>query len=171
MEESIYDIEFIHLGNNKLYDINPVSNYSGFMNKPLGGLWASKYRLDDFGHRSNWERFAYATEMHFYRECDYFKFKIKRSSNILVIDSLEDLKNADRELFKSMDVKGNNYLYLDFELISSLYDAFYLTEDGELQLSHIGPEHGYVPFNYWDCDSLIVFNKNAIKITEKGEED
>jgi hypothetical protein len=176
MRESIYDMEFIHLGNNKLYELNPVKNFSGFANKPVGGLWASAYKLDEFGHRSNWERYAYASEIRFYEEYEYIRFKIKRcptvSPLVLIINSLEDLDKLDRALFNTIrnTKDGNKYLCLNFELIAQIYDAFYLTENGESELSCIGPEYGYVPFNYWDCDTLIVFNKSIIKITDKGED-
>ena len=172
MRKSIYYIEFIHLVNNELYELNPIDNFSGFANKPIGGLWASAYKLDEFGHRSNWERYAYASEIRFYEEYEYIRFKIKCSSIVLIINSLEDLDKLDRKLFNSIATTkdGNKYLCLNFELIAEMYDAFYLTENGEKELSCIGPEYGYVPFNYWDCDTLIVFNKNAIKITDKGEE-
>lgn len=149
MKENIY----IHYGNTR-FDKNlfkPIKN--DFFIKPNGGLWASpidaKYGWKDWNEDSNYIKC---------REDNCFRFRLKDNARVCVINKLEDLALLPlNKMMAIYDFMGEReYKFLDFEQIVTLgYDAILenLSNDNRLYWALYG----------WDCDSLLVFNKDIVE--------
>lgn len=143
MEERIY----IHYGhkafNEKLF--MEIKNY-GFA-KPKGGLWASAINAK-FGWKD------WCKDEHF-RDCtkdNSFKFKLKDGTRVLKIDNAEMLKTLP-----VIELPYNfSWITLDFEKLKEEYDVIevLISEDHQLYWDLYG----------WDCDSLLVMNKDVIEV-------
>ena len=143
---------YIHYGH-KFFDDNLFKEIEnkGFV-KPLGGLWASainaEYGWKDWCKENN------------FRDCieqNSFKFKLKSETRILKIDSVEVLKKLP-----VIEMPYNfSWITLDFEKIKKEYDVIevLISEDSRLYWDLYG----------WDCDSLLVLNKDCIEILNKEE--
>lgn len=140
---------YIHYGHPK-YDekvFTEIRN-AGFV-KPYGGLWASNINAE-FGWK-NW------CEEEDFSECieeNSFKFKLKENARILRIDDAAKLK----ELPTINSIYKFSWINLDFEKIKKEYDAIevIISEDRQLYWDLYG----------WDCDSLLVMNKEVIEPIE-----
>lgn len=114
--------------------------------KPNGGLWASNVNAE-YGWKD------WCTENDF-RECNEensFKFKLKSGTKVLKIDS----KNILKEL-PTVNIPYNfSWVNLDFEEIKKSYDAI------EVLISN--DDGLYYDLYGWDCDSLLVLNKECIE--------
>ena len=143
MKDEIY----IHYGHksfdNELFD--EIKNECAWV-KPIGGLWASNINAK-YGWR-DW------CEEQRFRECSIdnsFKFKLKEDSRILKIDNSDILKKLPivNAPFRT------SWINLDFEKIKEEYDAIevLISEDRRLYWDLYG----------WDCDSLLVLNKEVIE--------
>lgn len=116
--------------------------------KPKGGLWAS--RIDsEYGWKS-WNEDSY------FRECsdeNSFVFALKENARILIIDSQEKLETLPKNETIIYDMGNYN---LDFEKLKEDYDAIevLISKDSRLYWSLYG----------WDCDSLLVLNKEIIEL-------
>lgn len=143
---------YIHYGH-KFFDDNLFKEIENkdFV-KPLGGLWASainaEYGWKDWCKENN------------FRDCieqNSFKFKLKSEARILKIDSVEVLKKLP-----VIEMPYNfSWITLDFEKIKKEYDVIevLISEDSRLYWDLYG----------WDCDSLLVLNKDCIEILNKEE--
>ena len=138
---------YIHYGHksfdNKLFD--EIKNERAWV-KPIGGLWASNINAK-YGWR-DW------CEEQRFRECSIdnsFKFKLKEDSRILKIDNSDILKKLPivNAPFRT------SWINLDFEKIKEEYDTIevLISEDERLYWDLYG----------WDCDSLLVLNKEVIE--------
>lgn len=140
---------YIHYGHNgnKTYDpekFREIKNQEFI--KPVGGLWASA--VDATYGWKDW------CEDQSYSECDpgnAFTFKLASWARVLVIDSTEVLKTLPKAdpPFRSSNV------FLDFEKIKESYDAIELLISKDQRL--------YYKLYGWDCDCILVLNKDAIK--------
>ena len=139
---------YIHYGHKK-FDVNSfieISNHKPAWVKPYGGLWASNINAK-FG----WKDWC---EEQRFRECSLdnsFKFKLKENTRILKIDNSDILKKLPivNAPFKT------SWINLDFEKLRKNYDVieFLISEDERLYWDLYG----------WDCDSLLVLNKEVIE--------
>jgi hypothetical protein len=140
-------LELVHYGH-KNFDItqfNKIKN-DNFI-KPKGGFWASPI-ISSYG----W--IDWCKENNFGRLDNYFF--LEYVGNILIIDSLDDLKNK----VSFIKYKDYNYiLHIDFEKLSKKYDAMLLTEKGEKETRFTHPENLYG----WDCESICIFNPKGVK--------
>lgn len=139
---------YIHYGH-KCFDDNLfqeiVNEYAWV--KPIGGLWASNINA-----KYGWK--DWCKEQRF-RNCSIdnsFKFKLKENAKVLKInnaDMLNELPVADTPYKMS-------WINLDFEKIKKEYDAIevLISEDHQLYWDLYG----------WDCDSLLVLNKEVIEV-------
>ena len=144
--------KYIHYGH-KEFDPDKfmeIKNRGCFI-KPSGGLWASAVDAP-YG----WKDWCKDAE---YSECDpnnAFEFTLADGSNVLHIRSKEDLESlphieTDLEL---------NWHALDFEKIKELgVDAIELHINQNLFLDQL--MYG------WDCDSILVLNKDVIEVVAK----
>lgn len=149
---------YIHYGH-KVFDknkFNKIENRVLFV-KPLGGSWAS--RIDSVDGWKNWtEEQGFYLDKH--NDDNYFKFKLKEKTKILKITNikqLDELPHIDLKRF-NIDFQFAVYQMLDFEELAKKYDAIevLISRDSKLYWELYG----------WDCDSLLVFNKDCIEILD-----
>lgn len=142
---------YIHYGH-KRFDKDkfvPIKNHHWV--KPFGGFWASSINA-----KYGWKDWNKDSE---FRECkkqNSFKFTLKDNAKILKINCLEDLKGLprDKELYGMYNFESD--VYLDFEqLVKDGYDAI------EVNISN--DDRLYWALYGWDCDSLLVLNKEIIE--------
>jgi hypothetical protein len=138
-------MKLIHYGATS-FDVSKfgqIKNLSYF-SKPKGGLWASAVD-SEYG----WKQWCKEAQ---FRDCEddnSFTFELSPDAKILVIDSRSD--------FDELPKVGNQLKvgdYLDFELLSSQYDAIHLTERGmwKTRMSLYG----------WDCECVLIMNSKII---------
>ena len=138
---------YIHYGhkqfNNDLF--NEIKNRDWV--KPDGGLWASNINAE-YG----WKDWCEANDFRECKEENSFTFRIKNGFKILKIDNIKILK----ELPKANIPYKFSWVTLDFEKIKKEYDAIEVLISKDYRL--------YYQLYGWDCDSLLVLNKNCIEI-------
>lgn len=152
---------YIHYGHIKFdkNEFDEIKNRNCFV-KPFGGLWAS---LDSSEY--GWKKWTEKEDFYLnkYRGDNYFRFKLKENSRILKITNSEQLKDLPH--VHSNKIKAEIgfipiYQILDFEELSKEYDAMevMISKDGDLYFELYG----------WDCDSLLVFNKDCIEVIDES---
>lgn len=140
--------KYIHYGHKSFEESLFVEIKNKPFVKPKGGLWAS--RIDsEYGWKS-WNEDSY------FRECsdeNSFVFALKENARILIIDSQEKLETLPKNETIIYDMGNYN---LDFEKLKEDYDAIevLISKDSRLYWSLYG----------WDCDSLLVLNKEIIEL-------
>ena len=126
------------------------------------GLWGSPIHDED--NTSDWGRFV---ESDYWEMIDtlkeHFLFRLKPNAKIFVVDTQESV----RKLPWKWDVGWGEY-YVDWPKVEKMYDGVYLADDHELWLNKKDKEP---TFYGWDCDSICVFNPNAIEQIEESEDD
>lgn len=144
---------YIHYGH-KEFDINKfiVPKNRQLLNKPIGGLWASKVDAK-FG----WKNWCKEND---FRECNEensFAFKISDNANILYINCVADI---DKLPDQKTDLSLTYHKSVDFEkLIENRIDAieFNISNDWGLYMALYG----------WDCDSTLILNPDVIEVVAK----
>ena len=151
---------YIHYGS-KQFDKErfvPIQNCYP-RNKPIGGLWASDVKAE-YGWKQWCEDNGFYCERNTEDNC--FRFTLAENAKILTLVCADDVK-AMPLLGKTgaCDYKPN------FEEILSLgYDAidFRLSEE----IREFGFDSLYWYLYGWDCDSILILNKDiVIPITEE----
>ena len=123
-----------------------------FFNKPFGGLWASPVNAE-FG----WKEW---NEQENFRCCkeNSFKFRLKEGARVYHIYSKDNVEALPLQEYPF----NEDNIIPDFEKIKELgYDAI------EYHLSNQKPTEKWNDGLYyvlygWDCDSILVLNKEAI---------
>lgn len=145
---------YIHYGSNKFDKdlFQPIKNR--YFVKPDGGLWASSINA-----RYGWKDWNKDTEFRECKEENSFKFKLKANAKVCIINSVKELKLLPMEN-QCPSLIGRQIKFLDFEKLITLgYDAM---------LVNISSDYGlYWDLYGWDCDSLLVFNKDIIEECEE----
>lgn len=143
-----------HFDKSKMYPIRNTENWI----KPYGGLWASPINAE-----WGWKDWCEAEN---FRDCDErysFTFKMRDPSKVYFVDSKEAYDN----LVKLYGIKNTNSFgytpqYIDYKrMIEDGWDALELSLTDYWQL--------YDLFYGWDCDSILIFNAEAV-IEEKEDE-
>lgn len=137
-----------------------VTNKWSFLNKPYGGLWSSP-KNSQWGWK-DWCK----SEMFREKSLRFgFKFKLKKSAKIFVLDAISDYLNLPDEYFwrdpNSMMLTKS----LNWEKLATEYDGFLLTEKGLEETRDLGFDpfvKGRQGFNAWDCETLLVFSLDCI---------
>ena len=141
---------YIHYGNSKFIPekFNEITNRP-FISKPNGGFWACKKDYE-FG----WKQWCMCEGYNTEKLDVYFEFELKNNAKILKIHSHKDLENLPK-LSKQQSYPTET-IVLDFEKISEKCDAIevLISEDNQL----------YWNLYDWDCDSILVMNKDIIKV-------
>lgn len=139
---------YIHYGHDKFNSDSFVEIKNQMWNKPFGGLWAS-----DVNARYGWKQWCKDEDFHDCVKENSFCFKLKEKSKILLINSHNDLHKLPLE-HGVPEYINNICLCIDFEKLKQEYDAIevLISEDDKLYYDLYG----------WDCDSLLVLNKNCI---------
>lgn len=150
MKKQIY----IHYGHDRFVpDQFRVPENRVYFTKPKGGLWASPIDA-----KYGWKDWCESEE---FRECsdqNSFQFTLSDDSIVFNIHNVLDLNALPQQ-------KHEKHLAydIDFEaMIQSGFDAIelHLSEDPELYWELYG----------WDCDSILILNKDVIMpITENQE--
>lgn len=148
--------KYIHYGHSKFdkEKFKPISNRE-FFSKPYGGLWASNMES-----KHGWKQWC---EDNDFRECNEnnsFCFVLKDNANVIHLYREDDMKNLPKVVNDQFPEISKQCL--DFEkMLAEGVDAI------ELHLSE-GSYDLYFPLYGWDCDSLLVLNKDVIE--EKNSE-
>jgi len=156
------DQMFIHYGAS-YYDpekFKPITN-DPYFTKPQGGLWASPVNA-----RFGWKQWC---EQEQYSGCDldqWFLFTLP-GANILRITSVDQLEGLHRFINTMI---GNYWVLLDFEeLIRGGVDAIWLNLDEEVA-GRDPNKRLYYELYGWDCDSILVMNKERISVIDDGKD-
>lgn len=152
---------FISYGVDKYspYMVKPIdvnSRWGKSVNKPHGGLWASPVD-SEFG----WGDFCNRDAFNLKTLSKHFLFKLKKDSNILIIDSADDLVHNsiyDRDAWKCI---------LDFKKIVRNYDGIYISDNAASRLRYdikLKGKDVYVSgLNAWDVESICIWNAEVIE--------
>lgn len=147
---------YIHWGSDK-FDRNKftsVKNIS-YLNKPMGGLWASPVTAD-YG----WSSWNNDNEFEQYNDDEYFVFRLTDNAKILNITNNEEVQEVldkyareETEIMSIMEKK-----FVDYEKLVRDYDAVNFVENSDT----------HWPFYGWDCDTLLVMNADVISPQDKS---
>jgi hypothetical protein len=124
------------------------------MVKPKGGLWGSP-----IGCRFGWKEWCKSSK---YKECsdeNSFHFKLTEDANILTICSVNDLDDLPKA--ESPFSCISSWILLDFEnLMKNGVDAIQVNMSDDRNTDIIN--RLYFRLYGWDCDSILVMNKEVI---------
>lgn len=91
-----------------------------------------------------------------------FQWTLKPEAKVLYIEDLQDIFDKvpfiEAPLFKGSSWKST---FVDFKKIISEYDAMEISMDNGY-LGHMFVDKREECFNSWDCDSIMVFNREMI---------
>ncbi len=154
-------MEYIHYGHSK-FDPNRWNDVhgseGGFFNKPDGGLWASPADAE-FGWQRWCERESFLTQ----RLKKNFRFRLSPDARILELTpgNVWELP-GDSELRERLgwyrEERGvlRNVVGIDFEKLAEDYDVLVCSISKYPDL--------YMMLYGWDCDSILVLNKEVIVV-------
>lgn len=132
--------KFINVENNNITDIK---------DKPIeGGFWASP--VDS---KYSWRKVF--SGMDLWEQNTFFRFTLSNNAKILYINSIESIKLIPKEFIISFD----KVLNLDFEKLSTVYDALHFDPSNDECLNEIMPS--------WQCDCILIFNPDIIETINK----
>ena len=146
---------YIHYCHNEFYHFIPeifqeVENQPYRM-KPTGGFWGSPV-----GAEYGWKDWCKDED---FRDCEKeksFEFELSDTANVIHIHSVKDVDNLDLPKLPTG--------YIDFEKAKETrIDAI------ELHISDDNNNQLYWQFYGWDCDSILVLNKEVIEEVRKME--
>lgn len=148
--EAVSNLVVIHYGAKQYQhsQIDKIKNRQ-FV-KPNGGIWTSPVN-SNWG----WKDWCENNDFRTYEESNCFKLKFKADARILIIDSLEDLKKLPTYVVTYSDKYKKEYV--DFELLSEVSDAIWLTTKGESKTRFSEP----IDLYGWDCESVLITNKDC----------
>ena len=141
--------KYIHYGHTSFdkEKFLPIKNRDFFV-KPIGGLWASDV-IAKFG----WKDWC---EAEHFRDCkkeNSFTFVLSKDAKVLEINSVQQLTY----LPKVKDQIGLvTWTVLDFELLSTMYDAIELNISKDYDL--------YWKLYGWDCDCILILNPEIVQV-------
>lgn len=131
--------------------------------KPLGGLWASPVLSEEDSDKSAWQQWCSENsyDEHTSLSGNFYRVEPHRSAHVLVIDSIEDFRQAisvyaNTDVPRFADIGLEDHLFLDWLAIAKDFDAFYLTEKGQ-QETHFTSLYG------WDC-ATVWFTKPSFAV-------
>lgn len=142
---------YIHYGS-KEFDpgsFMPIYNLP-FFTKPSGGLWGSPVGSD-----SGWKDWCESEQFRDCTESNSFLFQLKDTANVLEISSIDSLLTLPK-IIRDDFLKGFiSWDCLDFEqLLNDGVDAIEVKISNDYRL--------YYRLYGWDCDSILVMNKDVI---------
>jgi hypothetical protein len=153
---------YIHYGSSQ-YDSEkfmPIKNRLLSV-KPEGGMWGS---LENASY--GWKEWCKGQDFHTYKLEKHFIFTLAPNANILQINSKDDLLTLPKA--ESPIVNGKEFptsimpwVLLDFEkLLADGVDAIQLNMSSDTASKY--NDSLYQTLYGWDCDSLLVMNKDVI---------
>jgi len=126
-----------------------ISNREMTRNKPKGGLWTSPVD-SEYG----WKEWCKDEN---FRDCskdESFIISLKEDTHILEINNRIDLEEFEWIINAEWDWLNG----IDFEELKSRYDAVHLTDTGQWATRGYGEKNLYG----WDCESVLILNKECI---------
>jgi len=149
--------EYIHYGSTKFVPhlFEPIRNHK-VATKPKGGLWASPV-----GCGFGWKEWCEREHFVGCHEENSFTFTLSEDANILYINSVDDLNSLPKA--KTLIPTELTWTNLDFEkLYENGVDAIQVNMSEEVCTDI---SNGlYFRLYGWDCDSILVMNKDVISI-------
>ena len=134
-----------------------IKNAPKINNKPFGGLWACDAEREDWKEWCESEGFYTAT---YTDETNAFKFKLKKNTRVLVVDSLESC-NQIFEKYPYLPMDDMSWMmlnpfakFINFEKIAEEYDAIEIKNIKEYRYLLAG----------WDINCLLILNPESIII-------
>ncbi len=148
-------VEYVHYGNKEFLKelFQPVKNREMF-SKPTGGFWAS--RTDAL---YGWKDWCKDNDFGECTEDNSFRFFITENANVLIINSVDDLKELPKakQPVPTIGTLWDNYL--DFEqLVLDGVDAIEVNISSDRNL--------YMTLYGWDCDSILIMNPDIVCVKE-----
>lgn len=128
----------------------PIKNIE-FRNKPEGGLWASPVNAE-YG----WRQWCEDNDMFTKNMNESFRFRLKWNAEVWHIHSVADLKNIPKD-DRNATLGGDEAIFPDFEELRRMeIDAveLHFSEDPKLYMAMYG----------WDCDSILILNRDVIEV-------
>ena len=154
IEEKLKTV-YRHYGNDR-FDrtlVKPIKNRDTF-NKPYGGFWASRTDAE-----VSWREWCETEEFETQRLSKHFDFTLKDGAKVLRIKSRADLSRIKQEHTDWFVKSKWDFVcspYLDFERLSESFDGIEILAGSDREL--------YFDFYGWDCDSIVIFNADCVKI-------
>lgn len=135
-----------------------TNNY--FFAAPFGGLYAATYdpRLK---YKTEWNRYCKNNNLEYKK---HIIFELKKEAKIYVIDSQKDLI----DLVELVGKVKNNCMDIgfqivpDFEAAAKLYDAIYLSHNGQIE-TNIPKSNRQYNLYEWKTETLYLMNYDIIK--------
>ena len=143
--------KYIHYGHTSFdkEKFIPIKNRQLFV-KPIGGLWAS-----DVKAKFGWKDWC---EAEHFRDCkkeNSFTFVLSKDAKVLEINSVQQLTCLPQRE-EPYGFAYTQWVLLDFELLSKIYDAIEL---------NISKDHDlYWKLYGWDCDCILIMNPEIVQV-------
>jgi hypothetical protein len=135
--------------------IEPVANNNLFTKPDKGGMWLSV--------NNAWENWCLNNEETWIEDKKRYEIKLKENSNILKIESVSDLEKLPKCKNNIKEYDVTQWTLLDFEELSKNYDGVQVMVNNDKTPNKTYENSLYQRLYGWDCDSLLLFNKEAIK--------
>lgn len=137
----------IHYGS-KEFSIQKFQKIENNFIKPRGGLWTSPV-----GSEYGWKEWCEAEKFRKCTEENSFKLKFNKGTKICIIETFDDLeRKMIWRKFELPHLPILNY-YPDYEKMAEIYDAIWLTTEGQLNTRFTQPNlYG------WDCETVLILN-------------
>lgn len=161
-------MRYIHYGSRTFDSMKwePIRNapFERGFTKPAGGLWASPVDAE-FG----WADWCQSRDQFLDGLAESFEFELSENAKVLKITSKEMVKslplvlddpavNAYYQRFSKLLLGSISFLPIDFEQISREYDVIAFNASDSWNPESV--------LSGWDCDCILVMNKEAICVAE-----
>lgn len=141
---------------NKLLPLNELDLTNNGINKVYNTLWGSPIDAE-YG----WKNWCIDNDFHLeaFSEGNSFCWTLKPTARILTISNEDDLVKVPFTCTRKNGLTYFEQFYVDFKTITKTYDAVEL-EDGFIGHRFTSPKE--ICFNSWDCESIMVLNRDVI---------
>jgi hypothetical protein len=140
-------------------ELKPITGETYHPIKPIGGLWTSTYTpKKEFD--SDWIKWCVQEDFCVGRH--KWLMKTKENLDVLVVDSMEDLRDVveayQKKKYKGSDTSNIDATVLDFLQIASDFDAMHLTKNGQKETTSNYKKEPNL--NSWDTETVLNFQWN-----------
>lgn len=149
-------VTYVHYGHEEfdMMEFRSVTNGRYLRIKPNGGLWASPVNAEQ-----SWKEWC---ECEDFRDCCEdisFRFTMRNPDKIFYIDSEDSFNDFIGRYGKTEEapygVRGEAAVFIDFEkMLRDGWDALEISLTDYCRLYHL--------LYGWDCDSIVVLNRDAV---------
>lgn len=147
-------VEFYHQDKFDKNKIDKIRNYQwgNKINKPSGGLWTTPE-----GSKNNWKDFC----KDWRDPGDKSSLTLKKGSKVFVLDEEVDFKDLPTIVENDIFLGTNNKVVNWERLIEIGVQAFWLTDKASLKF-HLNSPEGYLDFNAWDVETILILDPMCI---------